>query len=899
VVGGVAGMSPVEVVDARSYSLRHVHPTATYASEGGTATVLGRTYGFTWLHQAHIPTDHGFVEGSYTTRLGDSGEFSVTFPNAVGALGPWRERFSGDGASEFIEIYRDDILEFVGCIQRVEIDRGSVTISGPDAWGLLRRAYERDRGWTAAPQEVATAYTSVPVARVADNFEGSVIDGSWAAFGATYSIAQSDGRLRISQTSGASPGGLRRTIGFTYDRWEISVSYRTQTANAFGVVGLAIYGASMGSLLAYITFGDSGSITFSDAAIGYSRTLSVFPGRPVDHMPLNLTMRRQGRWLYAYYNGILLGTITMPTTTITDVLFMGTGNYGVGAGTTDIEEVSIVEWQPLLARGSDLGDYVLPGDQPTGGLRGRYFNLADLSGALAASRRDAAFAPGRGEPYAERLDASMDTASGLSLPSQPGNSGDYFAVRWFGSVYLRGDLGNYTFETTSVDDGVRVWVGKTAWGDQLIDDWTLSSGTNTGTWTASDYGSQAGWYPIVVEYFEDSGSAVFRLQFTPPASTYTDPGGTSITASTKITIPSTSLSPLGCYDNRVQGSAHFELVQGAAQAFGYDITLEPQSLESGEFPGRLVPRVRVGDDTDVILEPEDTDAAEPALNPGVTFDASDQTYALIGAGAGPADGISQTTAHVADLAAIDTGLFALEAWVDAGDIAFTDLLAARLNAELALRGTEWEEVRATPRAQERRADTWPLSGTHSAMMWRVGDGVRLRVPDIAVEDTEPRQIIQVTRTFNPEGRTGTQVAFRQRPRSQAKTVRGHLRSALALGRTYQRQKITINGQYIVTTVAAGAFSDFSRVTLLPGDKVVRAVFRLVVNTGLVSVGLLINGSDRTAALGGGWSTLPVEIDITGYATQATTTDNRLYATMQNNGGVSSNLEGIIVVEVLR
>jgi hypothetical protein len=309
----------------------------------------------------------------------------------------------------------------------------------------------------------------------------------------------------------------------------------------------------------------------------------------------------------------------------------------------------------------------------------------------------------------------------------------------------------------------------------------------------------------------------------------------------------------------------------------------------------------VGDDTDVILEPEDTDAAEPALNPGVTFDASDQTVNLIGSGAGIADGRgSQTTGEVADLALINTGLFALEAWVDAGDIAFTDLLAARLNAELALRGTEWEEVRATPRAQERRADTWPLSGTHSAMMWRVGDGVRLRVPDIAVEDTEPRQIIQVTRTFNPEGRTGTQVAFRQRPRSPAKTVRGHLRSALALGRSYQRQMVTLISPYIEQTItAAGGFSSTANIPLLPNDKVVRAYVRIVVNTNSQSLGLEVNSVDVTSLLGGGWSTVPVNIDITGYATQASTTNNRLSIRIENNGGSDSVVHAQVFCEVLR
>jgi hypothetical protein len=885
----------VEIIDGRGYSLRHVHPTATYASEGGTATVLGRTYGFTWLHQAHIPTDHGFVEGTYTTRLGDSGEFSVTFPNAIGALGPWRERFSGDGASEFIEIYRDEVLEFVGCIQRVEIDRGSVTISGPDAMGLLRRAYERDRSWTAAPQEVATAYTRVPVPLIADDFDS--LDSAWVAGSSASRAVDGFGNIVVTNTSGGAEPWIRQAVTAGTEDFDAFAVCTDYTANGPRLIvgddpitaGQDYADIHVTSALAELTL-RYGSLGLGDQSWSIPRDrLSL---------PMTLQLRKRGIWVSAFVNGVHVKTAAHPTLTVNAMALLAAGSAGQ---TVTYASASLNRQTAFLARGSDLGDYVLPGDQPTGGLRGRYFNGADLQGLSSSLRNINILAPDR-EPYTERLDASMNTAAGLSIPVQPGNSGDYFAVRWFGSVYLRGDLGNYTFETTSVVDGVRVWVGKTAFDDALIDDWTTASGTSTATWTASDYGSLAGWYPIVVELFVDTSAPVFRLQFTPPASTYTDPGGTSITASTKITIPSTSLSPLGCYDNRVQGTSHFELVQGAAQAFGYDITLEPQSLESGEFPGRLVPRVRVGDDTDVILEPEDTDAAEPALNPGVTFDASDQAYRLIGSGAGSADGRgSQTTGEVADLANTNTGLFALEAWVDAGDISQPELLAARLNAEQALRGTEWEEVRATPRAQERRADTWPLSGTHSAMMWRVGDGVRLRVPDIAVEDTEPRQIIQVTRTFNPEGRTGTQVAFRQRPRSPAKTVRGHLRSALALGRSYQRQKVTIPGNYINgSSITAGGFTNLSYVPLYPGDKVVRAVVRLTYNSGSNSIGLYVNGVDRTSALGGGWTTMPLEIDITGYATQAGTTDNRLYVYLQNNGvGTITTLEFNVIVEVLR
>jgi hypothetical protein len=877
----------VETIDARGYSLRHVHPTATFESEGGTATVLGKTYGFTWLPTSHMPTDVGFVEGTYTRRLGDSGEFSITFPNGTSSLGPWRDRFSGDGALEFIEVYRDDRLEFVGCIQRVEIDRGSVTISGPDAWALLRRAYERDRAWTGAPQDVATAYTRVPVAILADDFDSLA---AWTVTGSS-SVANSEATI---WDVGGGVAAITQSVGSLGDTWRARATVRAVSDTNVDVMYVSVGNVSV----QYTVSIGTGLWSFYELVDG---TVITQRSRSIDRtVPVTVEIVRLGRWIGAAVQGNFIGFLEVKSGFTGSLSFDMQVETTATAGQMVISQASLVEHQDFLARGADLGDYVLPGDQPNGGLLGRYFNDADLEGLASADRKTRILAPDR-SPYAERVDASMNSASGLSLPLQPGSAGDYYSVRWSGSVYLRGDLGNYTIETTSVDDGVRVWIGKTGWGDQLIDDWNPSSGTNTATWTASDYGSQAGWYPIVVEYFQDTSGDVFRLQFTPPASTYTDPGGTSITASTKITVPSTSLSPLGCFDNRVQGTSHFDLVAQAAQSFGYDITCEPMSLESGEFPGRVVPRLRVGSDTDVILSPDDTDGAEPALSPGVTLDATDQARALILSGAGIPDGRgSQTTSEVADLAALDTGLFAIEAWVDASDISNIALLEARGNAELALRGPEWEEVRATPRAQERMADTWPLSDTLSAMYWQPGDGVRLIVPDIAVEDTEPRQMIQVTRTFMAEGRTGTQVAFRQRPRSGVRTTRGFLRSALALGRSYQREKVTLTGGNVAyASVGAGAYGGFVEVALHPGDKVIKATIRIAVNDANQPVGLEVNGVDRTSALGGAWSTIPAEIDITGYATQVSSTDNRLYARAQNTGGSTSIIQIFLNVEVLR
>jgi len=891
-------MGVVSLIDGRGHRIRHIHPTAFRASEGATATVLGRTYGFTWLPSSGAPTSDDLVEGSYSGRLGDSGEFSLTFPNAVGTKGQWRTLFDPDKALQFVEIYRDDHLEFVGSITRMEIDRGKVTISGSDAWSLLRRAYERDRSWTAAPQEVMQAYTRVPVAVIADDHTTL----NWNA--ETGSRSVSNGQLVITGT-GAGVSEVSRSVSISSDFWRMTCKVDRFTTTT-GTSSFRVTLRSAGDLQSDFTFGDAFAVTTPRPmrleAVSSGSVQSLIDGLSYFHEigPATVTVERQGRWLGGYVNGKLIGFIGYSGFGSPYEFKIRAGSDGSGTHTVYIDSFEFTEYQPFLARGSDLGSYVLPGSYPHGGLRGRYFSDADLQGLSTAARYPRIMSPNRVTDAPERLDPVIDTSGGLSLPGPIGGSGDYFSVRWFGAVYLRGDLGNYTFETTTVTDGVRLWVGKTAWGDQLIDDWVAASGTSTGTWTAANFGSAAGWYPVVLEYFCDTAAPVIRLQFTPPGSTYTDPGGTSITASTKRVIPLTSLSPLGCFDNRVQGSSHFDMVQSVGAQFGYQLWCEPMQLESGEFPGRLVPRLRVGRDTDVVMEVEDSDGAEPLLSPGTTIDASEQSLALIGAGSGIADGAgSQVTANLADLTNLASGLFALTSWVDAGDIAFRDLLEARLNAELALRASPWEEVRGTPRGQERLADTWPLSSVLSAMRWRPGDGVRLLLPDIGVEDATPRQMLQVTRSFGAEGRTGTQVAFRQRPRSAARSMRGLLRSAIAPSRAYQGQKVTLPSSYVTGTILAAGFSTYAIVPLLPGDKVVKATLRIVRNSTDMAIGAEINTVSRTTALGGTWSTLPIEVDITAYATQWTAADGRLFVRLQNTGVADSFVEFQFFVEVLR
>jgi hypothetical protein len=886
-------MGNTQIIDGKGYRIRHIEPGT---GEGSTITLLGKTYGFTELPLSHLPDSADLVEGSYSRRLGDSGEFTLTFPNAAGSKGLWRERFSSDYGNEFIEIYRDDVLEFVGYIDRVDIDAGRVQISGKDAWSLLRFAYETDRSWTAAPQEVIDAYTRVPVTKIADDFT-TTLDPAWSAHGVGVSLAQSGSKVRVTQTAGTIVGGMKRAVTLSEQEWEVEASYIGMSPS-YGILGILLYdsGGIPGTPVLYITW-DGNDVTFSDALVGSNLLLTG--ASPAEQLPVTLKIVRKGRWAYGYANGRLVGVIASPTVDIEHILFQAVGNVS-GTGYVDIDQVVATEKQPFLRRGSTVGKYVLPTDLAVGGLRGRYWNESDLAGVSTSERYRQIMTPTR-QPYAERLDSIIDTSAGLSLPVQPGAGADYFSVRWFGAVYLRLDQGNYTFEITSLDDGARLWVGKTAWGDQLIDSWVAGSGTVTGTLTASTLGSEAGWYPIILEYFEDAGAATLQLKFTPPAGGYTDPGGTSIAASTKIVIPSTSLSPLGCYDNHIQNQPFFDITTDAAQQFGYQMECSPMQLESGEFPGRVVPQIRVGSDTSVILTSDIDDRGEPIMQAGYTLDSSEQVTILKGQGSGQADGSgSQVTSAVYDIDGMSNALFAREAQISAADIDFADLLGARLNAELALRATPWEELRGTPRGQEQLADTWPLSDTLSAMRWRPGDGIRVNLDEIGLVDLEPRQITQVTRNFAAEGRTGTTVSFRQRPRSAVRSLRSTIQAALKHTRNYQGQRVPIWGNYVESTVLAGGnFSGYCYIPLNGGDKVVHAELRIVVNNGAMPLGVEINGTTRTTDLQGTWLTPPITVDITAYARPASTSDPRLYIRMINTGGSNSNVQFNAFVEVVR
>jgi hypothetical protein len=114
-----------------------------------------------------------------------------------------------------------------------------------------------------------------------------------------------------------------------------------------------------------------------------------------------------------------------------------------------------------------------------------------------------------GTPVLVREEADLNYDWGVNAPAQ-GVNADNFSARW--TRYINVTPGSYQFTATS-DDGIRVWVN----GTLIIDKWTAHA---VETYTA-DVNLGTGHHLIKVEYFEQTGLAVARVQWnlkgqTPP-----------------------------------------------------------------------------------------------------------------------------------------------------------------------------------------------------------------------------------------------------------------------------------------------------------------------------------------------------------------------------------------------
>jgi hypothetical protein len=624
--------------------------------------------------------------------------------------------------------------------------------------------------------------------------------------------------------------------------------------------------------------------------------------------PITLDLECDGRWIAGYLNGQLVGYVpAFAATNLRLAVALNATNTESGAGPgadVSIEEAFLRTSKPFLLRGTNKGDYVLPGSAatyPYGGLHADYY----AHGGSAAGWQETVLAPDphKPEPVVWQEPTINYTGAGPWTPPVSGIPKEYFAVRWYGAVYL--DLEHNTsieLLLEGLNDGARLWIGKTFFGEQIIDAWTPHvEGVVKGTVTAASLGAKKGWFPIILEYYQSAGSSGITLNFKAKTG-WTDPGGTVIAGETATVIPSTSLSPLGCFNEPIQGQSHFDIIQNTAKQFGYQLALEPKQLESNEFPGQLVPVTRVGKDFNEVIEADDIDRRSGINNYTYTLDATDSAASIRALGSGIADGKgSQVAFETLSPEAVEEALFDTQAFISEGNVAEPQLLAALAEAQLALRLGSWDNLSGEPIARDRLADTFPLTGKLSLLKWRAGDGIRVWLPDVGVEDTTPRAIMQVTRTFGPEGRIGTQIGFRSRPKDHLYALRQLLRSLAQPYRSSQGVYEDVPGIVFEAQLAEGLQSlGNSYCSILPQDRVIGAKVRILKNTGGAAIHVVINGVDQTTALGGPWSSAPLEIPCTQVAAPVSATEGRMRLYVEKlAGSPASTVSAQLILTVLR
>jgi hypothetical protein len=919
-------MSPIfepTVQEFRRTTFRLVGPRALVfptALEANVAVLARTDMVARPLPVADLPHSPDFASGSWTGRLGDAADGTLTWPNKEATDGtPWRYRFSPTGKLMWLEVYLDGYLDATLCITKVTTARDRVDVYATDGFFQCKSAYERDWIVVKAPRDVIECGTQVWVPATADGFPPGALNAQWTTTvfgGATVTIGASGGAVFTV------PGSQSAAISSSASVASTAAWSATCTVQNFGGAGLGSNAVSLriteSSGDVYFIQAGSGVVLFQGGGSGFGQTqLATAPSYA-------LSIESDGEWIWGFVNGQLVGCGRRNHATTTSLATQIKMNATSGSAAAMTVTGVLVEYQaPFLMRGSDKGDYVLPGGAttyPVGGVHARYYNDLDLQATsnrlslIMAPTRGQAYGGSSGTPeYQNQQDAQIN---GQSNPL-PGAATSNWSCRWFGAIWLplgSGDFGMQIDLPAASGCAVRVWIGKTLFGTQLADGWTFGANPGAYGWTVSasalagtlPYGvgtaSRTGWYPIVVEYAVDAtahGAPILRINNSP--ATYTDPGGSVIASGAQTTpVPTTSLSPLGCVDNRYQGTSHYDLVQKTAAAFGYQVAVEPQSLESGLFPGVLAPRLREGHDTDVTLEPDDTKRAESMINYTSALDATDFASSIQGNGAGFQSGnTGQLQAKVYDAPTLSASLFDSQGWQDSADASYVSLLQATLNSELGLRLGPWQMVAGDPAGRHRLAYSWPLPSALSQMRWRPGDGVLIRARDINVYDVTPRQMLLITRQIQEDGTVGTQAGFAARPKTPVQAMRKVVASSLRPQRNYQPQMVTLTGTYVTSTVAANSTDTaFSAIALLPGDQVMSATVRIVLNSTPAVVNLFVNGADQTTVLGGPWGgAVPLVIPIKAVA--AVSGGGVLYAQVHNGSGAASTFQYQLLVDVKR
>lgn len=750
--------------------------------------------------------NQGWLSAQPERRMSDDGSLTVTFPNADGEDGrPHVERFAllTDPAyrpgEEWLELYREPggpgDLMFVGTPVEWDLSPTELNLVLADALVLLAntRATEVDFWNGAAPREVFEHYTQIKTfGGGADvrGVTGGLPAGWFTEAQTTGPIVQFDRGIRITpNASEYARLGVPTPLVNPDGDWEAELRARMDPGAALGLtVGhpddLTVPTAISGGVSVIVSPNSAPppparGFIWGDVEVG-SYSFSSSPPVVLDPTgAITLRLVARGDFVHAFVNGQFLQVRRRVPST-------GGGIVSVTAliaGSATVEAMHVMDLKPLLARGADRGEHRLPGDPSSAavGLHAERFSEADA--AVAAGGDDNAFhafalLPGL-EPTNVLLDAGVDHAVSSDWGGFWGNVTYPFSARWTGSIYLDLATADEALELTIIGGRARLWVA----GLKLIDHTNEIGGTSaigaTGGLIA-ELGAVSGWYPIRLEFSHYNGgfpgSPAFRLG--------------RVIGGVHTYVPADHLSPLGTFDQAVRYDSHRELLSQITEAFGYQWRLEPRSLESGSFPGELVPRIRVGVDTDYVIDDLE---GQQAQSSGTAADAIDGLL-LDAAGLAATDPDAPgITAEILLLELAAGHLAVHQAYESLAEISERGMLEVRGNSLLATRAAPAENIAASPTGTRGLARLLApgivplqLTGQVARMRWEPGDGVRLALDGLRAHDLTPRQITTVAWPCRPDGVGPPTVGFRQRPRGiravLARALRVALGTARALGR---------------------------------------------------------------------------------------------------------------------
>ena len=237
------------------------------------------------------------------------------------------------------------------------------------------------------------------------------------------------------------------------------------------------------------------------------------------------------------------------------------------------------------------------------GLAATYFDTATLTGASVS-----------------RIDPTIDFVWGTGSPAA-GIGADTFSARWTGEIVPQFSE-TYTFYTVS-DDGVRLWVN----GVRIVNNWTNHAAVENRGTIALTAGQR---YPIVMEYYENAGSATARLLWSsastpkavvPSSRLFPAPGGTPSAIHVNFQLSSAPV-PAGYLKDGGQAYG----ARGNGQTYGWNIDNSAQMRDrnSGVSPDQRY------DTLAYMQRPANPDAVWEIALPNGTYDvhavAGDPSY---------------------------------------------------------------------------------------------------------------------------------------------------------------------------------------------------------------------------------------------------------------------------------